>query len=132
MKDRSEKWPPGTTFVARMHWRLDPEKDIRASAGFAVEVRLLDNDDARFLCLLKKLEYLTTTHPLEMVDRDLLERIRALPGKYAFLPFEAAEGRTLFLKTGTLTGRNKYFLDEDSEKIARFKSRTRQSDAPGK
>jgi hypothetical protein len=123
MIDGNEKYPPGSTFVARMHWRLDPELDLRATAGFLVEVRLIDNDDARFLCLIKSLETLTTTHPPEMADQDLLARIRALPGKLAFLPFEAAEGRTLFLKPGTLTGRHDYFLDEDSEKIAKFKSR---------
>ena len=123
MTDGRETYLPGMTFVAKMHWRLDPALDIRASAGFLVEVLLLDHDDDRFLCLIKSLEYLTTTHPPEMVDPDLLARIRALPGKFAFLPFEAAEGRTLFLKPGTLTGRNDYFLDEDSEKIARFKSR---------
>jgi hypothetical protein len=122
MSDASEAYPPGATFIAKMHWRLDPDQDIRASAGFLVEVTLVDHDEARFLCLLKSLEYLTTTHPPETVDQDLLARIKSLPGKYAFLPFEAAEGRTLFLKPGTLTGRNDYFLDADSEKIARFKS----------
>jgi hypothetical protein len=84
---------------------------------------LLDHDDDRFLCLLKSLESLTTTHPPDTVDQDLLAKIKALPGKYAFLPFEAAEGRTLFLKTGTLTGRHDYFMDEDAEKITRFKFR---------
>jgi hypothetical protein len=110
------------TFVAKMHWRLDPAQDIRATAGYLAEVTLIDHDEARLLCLLKSLEYLTTSHPPEQADQDLLTRIRALPGKYAFLPFEAAEGRTLFLKTGTLTGDNDYFFDADSEKIARFKS----------
>ena len=123
MSDPTQKYPIGMTFVARMHWRLDREQDIRASAGFLVEVVLLDLDDNRFLCRLMSLDYLTTTHPPEMADQALLGIIRGLPGKFAFLPFEAAEGRTLFLKTGTLTGRNDYFLDADSEKITRFKSR---------
>jgi hypothetical protein len=120
MSDIHEKYPIGMTFVAKMHWRLDSEQDIRASAGFLVEVILLDLDDNRFLCMLKSLEYLNTTHPPEMADPALLGVIRGLPGKYAFVPFEAAEGRTLFLKPGTLTGRNNYFLDADSEKIAKF------------
>ena len=123
MSDPVQKYPIGMTFLARMHWRLDPEQDIRGSAGFQVEVVELDLDDNRFLCQLRSLEYLTTTHPPELVDPALLGVIQGLPGKYAFLPFEAAEGRTLFLKAGTLTGRNAYFLDADSEKIARFRSR---------
>lgn len=123
MSDPTQKYPIGMTFVAKMHWRLDPEQDIRSSAGFQVEVVLLDLDDNRFLCQLKSLEYLTTTHPPDMVDPALLGVIRGLPGRYAFLPFEAAEGRTLFLKPGTLTGRNEYFMAADSEKIAKFKSR---------
>ncbi len=117
MIDGNETYPVGATFIAKMHWRLDEAQDIRAWAGFTVEVRLIDNDDGRFLCLLKNLEYLSTSHPPETVDQTLLESIRALPGRYAFLPFEAAEGRTLFLKTGTLTGRHKYFFDETSDKF---------------
>src|SRR5512139_12229 len=103
MNDIAVKWPPGSTFVVKMHWRLDADQDIRAWAGFLAEVRLHDHDDARFLCLLTKLDYLTFSHPVETVDAELVARIQRLPGKYAFVPFEAAEGRTLFLKPGTLT-----------------------------
>jgi hypothetical protein len=123
MSNGREKYLPGMTFTAKMHWRLGSQQDSRASAGFLAEVVLIDDDDARYLCLLRSLEFLTTTYPPDAVDQDMLERIRALPGKYAFLPFEAAYDRTLFLKPGTLTGRNDYFLDADSEKITRFKSR---------
>jgi hypothetical protein len=122
MLDFPAQYPPGSTFTAIIHWRLDLERDIRVTARFLVEVALIDHADARFLCLIKSLETLTTTHPPDGIDPDLLARIHALPGKRAFLPFEAAAGRTLFLKVGTLTGRNNYFLDADDEKIARFKA----------
>ncbi len=120
MIDGNQRWPPGTTFQARMHWRLDEALDLRAWAGFTVEVRWIDNDDQRFLCRLLNLDYLSTSHPPEMADPALLARIRELPGLHAFLPFEAAMGRTLFLKPGTLTGRNIYFFDETSAKFPRL------------
>lgn len=125
MANPTEQYPIGMKFVAQMHWRLsvDSAQDVRGTAQFLVEVLQLDLDDNRFLCRLLSLETLTTTHPPEMADQTLLAIIRGLPGKYAFIPFEAAEGRTLFLKPGTLTGRNDYFLDADSEKLARFLSR---------
>jgi hypothetical protein len=110
MQDGNQSYPPGTTFLAKMHWRLDEGLDIRAWAGLMVEVRRVDNDDQR-------LDSLSFSHPVAQVDPILLARIEALPGQYAYLPFEAAEGRTLFLKVGTLTGRNNYFFDETSDKF---------------
>jgi len=117
MLDGNLSQPAGTTFVAKMHWRLDEPADIRAWAGFIVEVRRVDNDDQRLLCLIKALDSLSFSHPIEQVDPALRVRIEALPGQYAYLPFEAVEGRTLFLKVGTLTGRNSYFFDETSDKF---------------
>jgi len=119
MIDGNLAYPPGTTFIAKMHWRLDEAQDIRAWAGFVVEVKAVDNDDQRLLCLIKAMDYVSTSHPPEEIDPVLLARIESLPGLYAFLPFEAVDDRTLFLKIGTLTGRNDYFFDEKSDKFSR-------------
>ena len=100
-----------------MHWRLDPDKDVRVWAAFVIELLAHDDNQLRFLVRLDKLDSLTASHPFEQVDQPLLERIQNLPGKFAFIPYEAAEGRTLFLKVGTLTGRNDFFFDQDSDKM---------------
>ena len=110
---------PGTSFTARFHWRLDEALDIRAWADITVEVRMIDYGDGRYLCWLKSMDHLAFSHPQEEIYPVLLARLETLPGKFAFLPFEAAEGRTLFLKVGTLIGSHEYFFDETSDKYPR-------------
>lgn len=90
---------------------------MRVSASFLVAVLAHDESQMRFLIRLNKLDALTASHPFEQLDQSLLKSIQNLPGKYAYIPYEAAEGRTLFLKLSTLTGRLEYFFDQDSDKM---------------
>src|SRR5262245_8360353 len=110
---------PGKSFSAKFHWRLDDALDIRAWAAMTAEVRMIDYGDGRYLCWLKSMDQLSFSHPLEEIYPVLLTRLETLEGKFAFLPFEAAEGRTLFLKVGTLIGTHEYFFDETSDKYPR-------------
>ena len=116
---RQNKLGPGDSFIAAMHWRFDEAQDIRVTARFLVQIVALDWDDLRYLCRITELAELSASHPLASLDPALLARVRSLPGLHTYLPFEAAEGRTLFLKIGTLTGRHDYFFDETSGKWPR-------------
>jgi hypothetical protein len=108
---------PGATFSVTMHWRLDVEANIRAWATFRAEVVRADEHMMRLLCKMAALEEISTSHPPEQIEGGWLERIGGLVGKYANLPFEAAEGAKLNLRVETLGGEMTFFFDETSPKM---------------
>jgi hypothetical protein len=108
----------GEHFTAAIHWRFfEPDREVRFWVGFEVEILMIDEEDLRFLVYLHRLTRLEANHPPETIDRWIPESIQRQAGRYAFVPYESATGRTLFLKEGTLTGRNQYFFDQDSDKF---------------
>ena len=108
----------GEHFALAMHWRFfEPEREVRIWAGFDAEVLMIDDGDMRFLVYLHRLTRLETNHPPDTLAAWILDAIQKQAGRYAFVPYESAVGRTLFLKEGTLTGRNEYFFGQDSQKF---------------
>jgi hypothetical protein len=108
----------GEHFTVALHWRLfEPDREVRIWAGFEAEVLMIDEEDMRFLVYLHRLTRLEANHPPESIDLEISDAIKKQAGRYAFVPYESAGGRTLFLKEGTLTGRNEYFFDQTSEKF---------------
>jgi hypothetical protein len=94
----------GAEFEVSMQWQLGGANSAFARATFVVEVEAIENVRDRLLCRLVEIVQLRTSHPPESLDQTMLARIKALVGKYAYLPMEVTRGISLHLKVTTLTG----------------------------
>lgn len=87
-------------------WRL-PDGS-RARATFLADVVSYEAAKDRWLCQLRSI-----TTSLDAIPVGVANYIRALPGKWVFIPTEGRNGMTLPLKLETLLGKPLYFRDHD-------------------
>jgi hypothetical protein len=88
-------------------WRL-PD-NTRTNATFSAETKGYDESQDRIIIVLQELQ----TPMSEQTDATTQTLIQELTGKWVQIPSEARLGMTLPLKYETLTGRIRYFYDED-------------------
>lgn len=97
-------------------WRLPNQNGqngidaVRVKAVFACQILRRDEAQNRWLVRLDELRAITAAQP---IPPEFDERIRALVGRYALVPFEASTSMTLPMKIETLTGQIRYFHTTD-------------------
>jgi len=97
-------------------WRLPSQNGQngmeagRVKAIFACQILQRDETQNRWLVHLDELRSITAAQP---IPPEFDERIHALVGRYAFVPFEASQHMTLPMKIETLTGQIRYFHQAD-------------------
>lgn len=97
---------PAAPMLVKMSWRLP--NNTRFSAHFEARMHAYEAEQDRWVVQFEKLAWMTEGMPAAVV-----ERVRALVGKWARVPNEARFGMTLPLKFETLAGRIRFFYDED-------------------
>jgi hypothetical protein len=123
---------PDANFVVgdkfRLHfvWRIPSEDYLRAI--FEVEVLHLDELSSKYVVLLS--EFVAgrqessdgEMRSLEDVTRDYWSLVAGLAGRRISIAFEADDGRPLWLRFETLTGKHNFFrrLNELPEKFASY------------
>lgn len=94
-------------------WRLPNQNGMelgRVKAVFDCEILQRDETQNRWLVQLGELRSVAAAKP---IPPEFEERIRALTGRFAFVPFEASQRMTLPMKIETLTGEMRYFHQTD-------------------
>ena len=97
---------PEAPLLVKMGWRLP--NNTRFSAHFEARTHAYEAEQDRWIVTFEKLVWMTEGMPAAVV-----ERVRALIGKWARVPNEARFGMTLPLKFETLAGRTRFFYDQD-------------------
>jgi hypothetical protein len=97
---------PAELMPVKFGWRLP--NNTRFNAHFEARVHAYEATQDRWIVTLERLAWMTENMPANVV-----ERVKALTGKWARIPNEARFGMTLPLKFETLAGRVRFFYDND-------------------
>jgi hypothetical protein len=97
---------PAAPMLVKLGWRLP--NNTRFSAHFEARMHKYEAEQDRWIVQFEKLVWMTEGMPAAVVDR-----VRALVGKWARVPNEARFGMTLPLKFETLAGKIRFFYDND-------------------
>ncbi len=97
---------PEAPMLVKLSWRLP--NNTRFGAHFEARAHAYEAEQDRWIVTFENLVWMTSDMPAAVV-----ERVRALLGKWARVPNEARFGMTLPLKFETLAGRPRFFYDTD-------------------
>ncbi len=117
-------YQPGHSFPVQFAWRLPDGEYLRAvfQADVLELVTAANKYVARLSVLLAGREETTDGEPKppEALTRAYWDLVGSLLGRTITLPYEADDGRALYLRLETLTGEHNYFTRyQDAQVVAR-------------